>query len=83
MEKKITIELPSLLKLPDGEIESRIKKELAIRLYEQEILSFGQARKVANMTKWEFIDCLKKEGSGILYDKQELEKDLETLQEFG
>lgn len=45
-----------MLKLPEGEVESRIKKELAIRLYEKKILSFGQARKVANMTKWEFIE---------------------------
>ncbi|NIQ06706.1 MAG: UPF0175 family protein [Candidatus Korarchaeota archaeon] len=82
MEKKIVIKLPSMIKLPDDEIESRVKKELALRLYQQDILSFGQARKLAQVSKWEFIAFLKNEQSGIPYTEAELEVGLKTIEEL-
>jgi len=80
MSKKITIELPNMVKLPEDEVEERVKLELALRLYEKGILSFGQARKLANMSKWDFIEILKKENIGIPYDENEFREDLKVIE---
>ena len=82
MGKKIVVELPGMVKIPDEEVEERVKVELALRLYEKGILSFGQARRLAGPSKWEFIELLARERSGIPYDEEELESDLETLGEL-
>jgi len=82
MGKKIVLELPEMVKLPEDEIEERVKVELAIRLYERGILSFGQARKLAGLSKWEFLEILAREGKGIPYDEEELENDLKVLEEL-
>ena len=46
--EKVIIEIPEKIlrsvKIPPGEINERVKQELAIRLYEQGILTFGKAR---------------------------------------
>lgn len=80
MSKKITIELPNMVKLPEDEVEERVKLELALRLYEKGILSFGQARKLANMSKWDFIEILKKENIGIPYNENEFREDLKVIE---
>jgi len=82
MGKRIVVELPEIVKLPEDEIEARVKVELAVRLYERGILSFGQARKLAGLSKWEFLRILAKEGKGIPYDEEELENDLKVLEEL-
>ena len=80
MSKKITIELPNMVKLPEDEVEERVKLELALRLYEKGILSFGQARKLANMSKWDFIEILKKENIGIPYNENEFREALIVIE---
>ncbi|EEB73350.2 UPF0175 family protein [Thermococcus sp. AM4] len=82
MGKRIVVELPEIVKLPEDETEERIKIELAIRLYERGILSFGQARKLAGLSKWEFLEILAREGKGIPYDEEELENDLKVVEEL-
>ena len=42
------------LRLPKGEQQARLATELALSLYEQEILSFGKARELAGLSKYEF-----------------------------
>lgn len=82
MGKKIVVELPEMMKIPEDEVEKRVKVELAVRLYEKGILSFGQARRLAGVSKWEFIEILAREGKGIHYDEEELENDLKVLEEL-
>ncbi len=82
MGKRIVVELPDMVKIPEEEVEKRVKVELAIRLYERGILSFGQARKLAGLSKWEFLEILAREGKGIHYDKEELENDIKVLGEL-
>lgn len=81
---KLEIEIPEdlarSLKLPPDEAPGRLRQELALRLYEKEILGFGKARQLAGMTKWEFGDLLGQEGIQRHYDIEELEDDLETLE---
>jgi len=61
---------------------SRLYQELAIRLYQKELLSFGKARELAQMTKWEFHELLGRENIIRHYDIAELEVDLKTLEQL-
>lgn len=84
---KVRVELPEELvdaiKLPPQEVPIRVKRELAIRLYEKRLLGFGKARQLAGMTKWEFQQLLGQEGILRSYDMEELEKDLKNLEGLG
>jgi predicted HTH domain antitoxin len=53
------------LRLPKSEQEQRLATELALALYEQEILTFGKARELADLTKYEF---------GVLLGKRKIQR---------
>jgi len=77
------IEIPNdvleAMKLPVGEVGVRLRTELALRLHEKGILSFGKARKLSGLSRWEFHDQLGRQGLLRRYDVRELEEDLDTL----
>ena len=73
-------ELIHAIKLPPNEIPTRLKRELAVRLYIKGLLSFGKAREFAGMTRWDFHDLLGAEGVIRRYDVNDLEDDLQTLE---
>ncbi len=50
------------IKVPASEAPRRLRRELAIRLYEKGLLSFGKARELSEMSRWEFHDLLGEEG---------------------
>jgi len=77
--KELVLEIPDDLVPPEEQV-TRLHQELAIRLYQKEILSFGKARQLTGMTKWEFHSILGEEGIVRHYDVGELEKDLATLE---
>jgi len=83
---KTSVELPEdlveAIKLPPEEVPMRLRRELAVRLYEKRLLGFGKARQLADMTMWEFQQLLGKEKILRSYDMEDLEKDLGTLEEF-
>ena len=68
------------LRVPPAEKLIRLRRELAIRLYQKELLNFGKARKLAQMSKWKFHRLLGQEGIVRHYDTEELEEDLRTLE---
>ncbi len=68
------------LRIPPDERLNRVRIELAIRLYQKSILSFGKARELAQLSKWEFHEILGQENIERHYDLEELESDLETLE---
>ena len=76
--KSITIpeDVLSAIKLPKRDVENAIKLELAIALYQREIISFGKARKLTEMSKWEFLEILSKRKIERHYTGKELEEDL-------
>jgi len=82
----IVLELPSdlrdALRIPVAEQEERLRRELAIRLYEKGLLSFGKARELAGLSKWAFHEVLAAEGIVRHYDVEELEADLATLEDL-
>ena len=53
---------------------------MAIRLYQKRILSFGKARELSQLSKWEFHELLGQENIDRSYDLEDLETDLETLE---
>lgn len=64
------------MRLPEEDRERVLKVELAVALYQRGILSLGKARKLAGMTKWEFIEELARRGVRRHYSGEELEEDL-------
>ena len=78
----VEIELPEWVRLPRGEVERRVKVELALRLYQKGIISMGQARRLAGLSKWDFLELLAKEKIPLSYDVEEVEKDLKTVEEL-
>jgi predicted HTH domain antitoxin len=83
---KLILEIPDEitegLRIPPTERLARLRIELAIRLYQKGILSFGKARELAQMSKWEFHSLLGQENIERNYDLEELETDLETLEKL-
>ena len=81
---KLTIEISEdiaeALRVPPAERMSRMGRELAVRLYQKGLLSFGKSRELAQMSKWEFHELLGSEGVDHSYDLEELEADLKTLE---
>jgi predicted HTH domain antitoxin len=81
---RLVLEIPNdvaeSLQLPQPERLSRIQRELAVRLYQKGLLSFGRARELAQMTKWEFHLLLGDEAIERSYDLEELDNDLNTLE---
>ena len=67
------------MKLPASEAPTRLRRELALRLYEKGLLSFGKARELAEMPHWEFHDLLGDENVTRRYGFEELEVDLKTI----
>ena len=80
--KRIVIEVPEGLRVPPGELEERLRIELALRLYEKGIASLGQARRIAGLSKWDFLELLAKEGIPLRYGGKELKEDLEVAKKL-
>lgn len=76
--RRVVIEVPENLRVPPDELEERLRVELALRLYEKGIASLGQARRIASLSKWDFLELLVKEGIPIHYGGEELKEDLEV-----
>ena len=62
------------IRLPEKPLESELLKELALSLYQQELLSFGKARELANLEHYEFSKLLGERGINRHYTQQELEE---------
>lgn len=54
LQISISDSIVQALRLPEQRIEQELRRELAIALYTQEILSFGKARELVEMDKYEF-----------------------------
>ena len=64
------------IRLPEERKPRELLIELAIALYSQEFLSFGKARELADMGKYEFGQLLGKRGILRHYGQEEFEDDL-------
>ena len=68
-------ELIEAIKLPKGRLESELKKEFAFFLYKKGMTTMGVARRLAGISKWEFIDSLAERKIERHYSKKELKED--------
>ncbi len=66
----------SAIKIPEKDVEKVLKLELAFALYQRGIIPLGKARKLAGMSKWEFIEELGERKIERHYTEKELEEDL-------
>lgn len=64
------------IRLPEDRISQELLIELAISTYRQGLLSFGKARELGRLGKYEFAQLLGKRGIFRHYDQNELEDDL-------
>ncbi len=64
------------IRLPEERIAQELLVELAIALYAQGLLSFGKARELAGMGKYEFGRLLGERGVPRHYGREELKDDL-------
>ena len=64
------------IRLPEKRIRQELLVELAISLYDQAILSFGKARELAQLGKYEFGKVLGERKISRHYGKEELEEDI-------
>jgi predicted HTH domain antitoxin len=76
----ITLQVPDSvarsLRLPENEVEERLRCELALSLYAQGILSFGKATELATLTRFQFADLVARRGIPRHYGQDELAEDL-------
>lgn len=64
------------LALPEGRKKEELRRELAVTLYQEEMLSFGKARELAGLSKQEFGQLLGERSVERHYGPEELEEDL-------
>ena len=76
----ITLEIPPEIvgnvRLPSQEVEPRLRLELAIALYSQDLLSSGKACALAGLTRWEWEATLGKRQVPRHYSEADLTEDL-------
>ena len=65
------------LKLPPGEVQRELRRELALALYERGVLSAGKARELAEMTRWQFHELLGQRRIARHYTDEDLAEDLD------
>ena len=83
----ITLDVPSELSTPlsiSGYTQEKLAEEakqlLAISLFERNILSLGQAAKLAELHLWDFIQILSQRDIPIAeYDDDEIQQELKTV----
>jgi len=76
-----TIDVPpavyDALNVPEDERDDVLRQELAVSLYREDILSFGKARELADLSQREFHDILGDREIERHYTEEELAEDLE------
>ena len=76
VQLKIPDAVAQAIRLPEERMERELLLELSIALYAQGLLSFGKARELASMGKYEFGRLLGERGVARHYSREDLEDDL-------
>lgn len=64
------------IRLPERRIHQELLHELAVALYAQDLLSFGKARELAQMDKYQFGQLIAQRDTVRHYGSEELEDDI-------
>ena len=73
---KIPGDVMESLRLPPDEVETELRKELALALYQRGVLSSGKACALAGMTRWESEGFLGQRQIRWHYTEKNLEEDI-------
>jgi predicted HTH domain antitoxin len=76
LQIRIPDSVTQAIRLPESRMPQELKTELAIALYSQSLLSFGKARELAGMSKYDFGRLLGERGIIRHYGLTELQDDL-------
>lgn len=81
--KTLALDIPEevlvSVKIPRNRWKTDLKRELALQLYRENMISFANAHRLAGMTKIEFHYLLGERQIPRQYDIEDYEKDLENL----
>ena len=83
MSTTVSFEIPREVLRASRMTEDDLRRELALHLFEEEKLSFGKARALAEMSVWGFQQLLGSRGIRVHYDVEAYENDRETLTWLG
>jgi len=82
----LTLEIPDevsqAMRLPPPEAEARLRLELAISLYAQEILGLGKAAELAGVPRGELNAALAKRGVPMHYGAEEMAEDFAYVNHY-
>jgi len=76
LQLKIPDDVVRAIRLPEKRIERELLIELSLALYSQGCLSFGKARKLTNMSKYQFGLLLGARNIPRHYETEEAEEDI-------
>ncbi len=75
-------DLADSLRIPPEEAPSRLRIKLVLRLYEKGIATLSQARRIAELSLWEFLDLVERGRISRHYDDEEALEDLEMIRQI-
>lgn len=84
----VTLNVPSELELPlsilgytSEKLSEEATKLLAVSLFEQNVLSLGQAAKLAELHLWDFIQLLSQHDIPVAeYDDEDIQEELKAVE---
>ena len=72
----IPAEVKHALRIPERELATRLRLELAVHFYEEWLLAFGKAAEMAKISRWHFAEELAKRKIPRHYTEEDLDDDL-------
>ena len=69
-------EIVASIKLPREQVEKQLQIELSFLLYAKGMASMGAARRLAGLSKWEFLEGLRQRDILRHYDETSCEEDI-------
>jgi predicted HTH domain antitoxin len=82
----MTLDIPesilTAVKIPRNRLKTDLKRELALQLYREHMISFANAHRMADMSKVEFHYLLGERHIPRQYTEEDYEKDMENLSQW-
>lgn len=84
--ENVTLTIPGEIlasaRIPRSRVEAELRKELAIQLYREGIVTGAGACRLADLGKLEFQHLLGERGVAQQYDEAEYQRDVENLDQW-
>ncbi len=81
--RTMTLDIPesvlTAVKIPRNRLKNELKRELALQLYRESMISFANAHRMADMSKAAFHHLLGERQIPRQYDVDDYEKDIENI----